>query len=140
MEILEEDLSEPAHSEREPQVTGVKKLHYTVVPIASIFTTHEDILCVEPENYSFDMIYRSAMGVRWDCDGKYLYHVPPKSWSAVQWFGHILDAAMSEYDVILEITAETAFGHLDANTVLLMREESSRRCAKNLAHKNRRRL
>jgi len=64
-------------------------------------------LCVVPERADFAYIYRAAMEVHWDEQGKFLYSPPPKEWSYVQWFQQIIAAAKDEYGCFLSITPRT---------------------------------
>ena len=55
--------------------------------IEKITVDRDGILCVIPKiNFSFDKIYRSAMGVHWNEEKHYLYHNPPKEWDALRWY------------------------------------------------------
>ena len=71
-------------------------------------------LCVSPLSNSFPHVYRAAMEVHWDEDGKYLYSPPPRDWSYTRWFQQIIAAVKEEYGCVLVITPETHWHNIDA--------------------------
>lgn len=64
-------------------------------------------LCVTPSSVTFDHIYRAAMEVHWDNDGRFLYSPKPREWSYADWFKQIVAAAKDEYGCDLKITNST---------------------------------
>lgn len=59
-------------------------------------------LCIFPENATFSQIFRLANGVNWDNGQRFLYSSPPREWSYVQWYNHIINvAAECGYDLVL---------------------------------------
>jgi hypothetical protein len=52
------------------------------------------------------MIYREAVEVHWDSDGRFLYSPKPREWTYFDWFTHILKTADPEAKE-LKITNET---------------------------------
>lgn len=71
-------------------------------------------LIVKPRKEDFRCIYRAAMEVNWNNDGKYLYSPKPKKWSYSMWFKQIHAAAKDEYGVSLKISNETRWENIDA--------------------------
>ena len=84
------------------------------VLIAKIALNDNGILYVKPINYSFPMIYRSAMGVHWDENKCCLFHNPPREWSVLRWYKQIVLAAKDEYGVTLKVCADTIYENIDA--------------------------
>lgn len=81
--------------------------------IIKIAIDQEERLLVKPKNNSFPYMYREAMEVHWDNDGKYLYSPKPKKWSYIEWYAQILKAA-KEQSCILNITEETEWVNIPA--------------------------
>ena len=71
-------------------------------------------LCVTPDSFAFEHIYRAAMEVHWDNDDRFLYSPKPREWSYEQWFGQIVDAAKDEYGCDLRITPETLWENVSS--------------------------
>jgi len=72
-------------------------------------------LIVKPCLQDFSYIYRAAMEVHWDKDGKYLYSPKPREWSYEMWFKQIHSAAKDEYGVDLKISNETKWENIDSD-------------------------
>jgi hypothetical protein len=70
-------------------------------------------LIVKPRKEDFSYIYRAAMEVNWNNDGKYLYSPKPKEWSYSMWFKQIHAAVKDEYGVTLKISNETRWENID---------------------------
>lgn len=70
-------------------------------------------LIVKPCKEDFRYIYRAAMEVNWNNEGKYLYSPKPKEWSYSMWFKQIHAAAKDEYGVALKISKETRWKSID---------------------------
>jgi hypothetical protein len=81
--------------------------------IAEIRIDVAERLCVVPRSDSFPYIYRAAMEVHWDNEGRYLYSPKPREWSYVRWFQQIIAAAKDEYNCHLVITPETRWLNID---------------------------
>lgn len=81
-------------------------------------TIDNSILCVKPKTESFDMIYRAAMGVRWNNDGKYLYFNSPieQESDILDYYGFILAAVLDEYGKKLQLNDDTVYENIDDNT------------------------
>ena len=90
----------------------------TVEKIEKIFIDSKGLLCVKPEKQSFDLIYRSAMGVHWECEGNYLVHSISTEWSTAQWYKQILDAVKAEYGVMLLATDKTLYENVDEEMII----------------------
>lgn len=60
----------------------------------------------------FEHIYRAAMQVGWDIDGRFLYSPTPTGLSYVEWFKQIAAAAKGEYGCDLKVTAVTQWGQI----------------------------
>ena len=80
--------------------------------IETVSVNEKGILCIKPQSRSFDMIYRSAMGVHWDKDEGCLIHNPPDKWGVFQWYQQIIKAVKDEYGVELRLLEETRFENL----------------------------
>ena len=74
--------------------------------IAQVKIDEAGRLCVVPASSSFPYIYREAMEVHWDNEGRFLYSPKPREWSYVRWFQQIL-AAAKEQACVLEVTSAT---------------------------------
>ena len=83
------------------------------VLIEKIILNKEGVLFVKPKNYSFDMIYRSAMGVHWDKNESLLYHNLPKDWNNLRWYRQIISAVKGEYGVTLKVDSKTVYENID---------------------------
>ncbi len=71
--------------------------------IIKIAIDQEERLLVKPKLKSFPYMYREAMEVHWDNEGKFLYSPKPKKWSYLDWYAQILKAA-KEQSCLLSIT------------------------------------
>ena len=85
--------------------------------IEKIIVNQNGTLSIQPKGRSFDMIYRSAMGVDWDAKELCLTHNPSEDWNAFLWYLQILDAVKSEYGVVLKLSPETSFVNIDDDTI-----------------------
>ena len=65
--------------------------------ISIIWIDDSNRLCIQPATTTFEMIYRSAMGVQWNGENHYLYSQAIHSWTPVDWFHQILAAVEVEY-------------------------------------------
>jgi hypothetical protein len=83
---------------------------------------------VKPNKESFDMIYRSAMGVKWNKEGSYLFYTKSVKWSLFQWYEQIIKAVISEYETLLTITDETIYENIDGETINLIKKQASPSC------------
>lgn len=50
----------------------------------------QERLLIFPTVNTYPMIYREAVEVHWDSDGKYLYSPKPREWTYLDWFKHIV--------------------------------------------------
>jgi len=91
--------------------------------IERIFISENGIICIKPQKLSFGMMYRSATGVHWNDDEKYLFHHPPQKWSPFQWYEHIVKAVKSEYGVQLKTVPDTIYENIDDCTVLAIKNQ-----------------
>ncbi|WP_036309009.1 hypothetical protein, partial [Methyloglobulus morosus] len=81
--------------------------------IAIIGIDESKRLYVTPMREEFPYIYRAAMQVNWDDNGKCLYSPVPSEWTYLQWFQQIIAAANSEYGVSLAISHGTQWESID---------------------------
>jgi hypothetical protein len=81
--------------------------------VEKVSINENGILYIKPKNYSFDMIYRSAMGIHWDEKICCLYHNSPQKWDSLQWYKHMILAVKSEYDKDLKIYPGTVYDNVD---------------------------
>ena len=79
--------------------------------IIRIAIDQEERLLVKPKTMSFPYMYREAMEVHWDNEGKFLYSPKPKIWSYLEWYSQIIKAA-KEQSCILSITKETEWANV----------------------------
>jgi DNA-binding transcriptional regulator/RsmH inhibitor MraZ len=63
-------------------------------------------LCITPHIKEFTLIYREAKEVHWDTTHKFLYSPPPREWSYLDWYKHII-GVVKECNCILELTDDT---------------------------------
>lgn len=79
--------------------------------IAEVRIDEEGRLCVVTTSASFPYIYREAMEVHWNDDGRFLYSPKPREWSYARWFQQIL-AAAREQDSALRLTSTTKWSRV----------------------------
>ena len=85
--------------------------------IEKVFLNEGGVICIKPQKRSFDMIYRSAMGVHWNEDGKYLSHTSPHDRTCLQWYEQIVNAVKGEYGIVLKTTPNTIYEGLDDSMI-----------------------
>jgi DNA-binding transcriptional regulator/RsmH inhibitor MraZ len=61
--------------------------------ITKIEIDNQGRLLVYPGHNRYTMIYREAAEVNWDNEGRYLYSPPPREWSYLDWYNHIVKVA-----------------------------------------------
>ncbi len=61
--------------------------------IAKVAIDSEGRLQIFPTSNTYPMIYREAVEVHWDSDGRFLYSPKPREWTYLHWFQHIIDIA-----------------------------------------------
>ena len=81
--------------------------------IKKIWIDKSNRLCIQPQKVTFEMIYRSAMGVYWDVSEHYLYPLSVGSWQPIKWYYHIVDAVKNEYNYQLYITSNTQWENIN---------------------------
>jgi len=86
------------------------------VIIEKIRLDNNQIIHAKPINRSYDMIYRSAMGVHWDEKERCLFHTDPKEWSVLRWYKQIVLAVKNEYGDTLDVCPSTIFEDIDFDT------------------------
>ena len=85
-----------------------------IVFIEKVYVDNSQILFVKPKSYSFDKIYRSAMGVNWDENKRCLYQAhPSREWDILRWYKQILLAVKSEYGITLKICSDTIYENIE---------------------------
>ena len=77
----------------------------------------EKRLRVYPASTEFLYIYREAMEVHWDQEGRFLYSPPPRKWTYADWFAHILKAAL-EQSVALHLRADTEWVNVEVEDIV----------------------
>jgi len=92
--------------------------------VEKITLNEKGIIYIKPQNYSFAMIYRSAMGVHWDAEKQCLYHNPTKIWGILEWYTQILAAVKDEYGMMLIVQSNTIYENIDNETILKIKELS----------------
>jgi len=90
--------------------------------ISRIWVDKSNRLCIQPEKATFELIYRSAMGVQWE--NNYLYSQIMRSGSPIEWFRQILRAVEVEYGHYLYITEKTEWENIDVSLKGLIEAES----------------
>jgi hypothetical protein len=83
--------------------------------ISKIIIGSDRRLMIFPQKENFQYIYRTASGVDWNNDKKYLFSEIPGEWNYIKWFNHILSNVLLEYGIILKITRKTLFENIDAS-------------------------
>lgn len=68
-------------------------------------------LCITPKATDFSLIYRSAMEVYWDENGKFLYSPKPREWSYFDWYLQILSATL-DCSCMLFLTEKTVWSNV----------------------------
>ncbi|MFD1612017.1 hypothetical protein ACFSCW_09415 [Sphingomonas tabacisoli] len=64
-------------------------------------------LYIRPATTSFEHIYRAAMQVNWDVSARRLFSPKPREWTYLDWFKHMIAAAVDEYGTELRLTTDT---------------------------------
>ena len=59
--------------------------------IAEIGIDEQQRLYLQPSTLSVPIIYREAADVHWDAERRRLHSSPPRKWTYLQWFRHILN-------------------------------------------------
>ena len=75
--------------------------------ILEIFIDIDGRLCIKPERNRFTGIYRSAVEINWEKTGLYLYTPPPREWTYLQWYKHVIQTILSEDNCYLKVTDRT---------------------------------
>ena len=96
-----------------------------IIFIEKVYLDNSQILFVKPKNYSFDKVYRSAMGVNWDENKCCLYQAQTsREWSILGWFKQILSAVKSEYGISLQLCSDTIYENIEAEVQKSMESEA----------------
>jgi hypothetical protein len=93
--------------------------------IKKIWIDESTRLCIQPLNSSFEMVYRSAMGVYWNASKQYLYLLSVGSLSLFDWYQQIITAVAQEYGCRLFITDSTQWENIDETLKLSIIAEES---------------
>lgn len=90
-----------------------------IVLVERVAIDENGILSVKPKREIFDMIYRAAMGVRWDSDSNYLYFNSPTGQKndIVEFYNFILRAVSEEYGKTLQPDSKTIYENIDEETI-----------------------
>lgn len=81
--------------------------------ILKIWIDNSNRLCIEPKTVTFELIYRSAMGVHWNASERFLHPSSVGSWPPIDWFRQIISAVKNEYGYQLIITKKTKWENID---------------------------
>jgi hypothetical protein len=92
--------------------------------ISIIWIDDSNRLCIQPDNMTFEMIYRSAMGVQWNTENRHLYSQVLNSGTPIDWFHQILAAVEIEYGYRLCITEKTKWKNIDTPFKMLIETDS----------------
>ena len=79
--------------------------------VASIAIDSQGRLCIVPVSATFPYIYREAMEVGWDANGKFLYSPVPRQWSYGRWFQQII-ASTKEQGCELVLSGTTTWENI----------------------------
>lgn len=85
--------------------------------IAEVGIDEQQRLYLQPSTLSFPLIYREAADVHWDAERRRLHSSPPRKWTYLQWFRHILNTVGPQRE--LRITPATKW----VNVPLELRRE-----------------
>ena len=97
-----------------------------IEPISRIWIDKSNRLCIQPDKITFELIYRSAMGVQWNSENHYLFSQIMISWTPVDWFRQIISAVEAEYGRHLYITEKTERENINGSFRRLIEAESER--------------
>jgi hypothetical protein len=65
----------------------------TTDSIAEVGIDEQERLYIRPSTATFPFIYREAVEVHWDPIERFLFSPPPRDWTYLHWFQHIIDTA-----------------------------------------------
>ena len=74
--------------------------------ITEIGIDNQERLYIKPKSKTYTMIYREAIEVHWDNEGRFLYGPKPREWSYFEWYKQIMSGANSA-TFRLELTEKT---------------------------------
>jgi hypothetical protein len=77
-------------------------------------------LLVTPGSERFPYIYREAMEVGWNAEGRFLFSPRPRQWSYLDWFRQILGAARTQ-GCDLRVSDATQWRNVPADLVAQMK-------------------
>jgi len=89
--------------------------------ITEIGIDGEGRLYVRPSSCSFEHIYRTASGVRWDEEAGCLFAPVPREWTQRRWFDRIVGDVAEEYRICLKITTATRWTGMSPETEMDLR-------------------
>jgi len=89
--------------------------------IERIGIDEDERLYVKPSTQLFPLVYRESMEIHWNSERGYLYGAVPRKWSYIDWFNHILWAAL-EQGCELVVTSGTSW----VNVPLELQQEIER--------------
>ena len=95
-----------------------------IEPILKIWIDKSNRLCIQSTETTFELIYRSTMGVQWNNEHLFMYSQIMGSWSPVDWFNQMLRAVEVEYGLCLFITEKTEWENIDESFKELIKAES----------------
>jgi len=95
-----------------------------IEPISRIWVDKSNRLCIQPVETTFELIYRSAMGVQWNNENLFIYSQMMGLWTPVDWFRQILSAVEVEYGLCLYITEKTQWENIDGSFKELIEVEN----------------
>ena len=92
------------------QVLGLMKSD----TIAEVSIDSSVRLHVRPTCEEFPHVWRAAMEVYWSDSSCTLHSPPPRTWSYVDWYRQIIEAAKDEYGCTLVLTSGTTWVNVPA--------------------------
>lgn len=84
-----------------------RRAQVTDIDIEQVEIDHQGRLCVTPASGDFEMVYREAMEVYWDREGRFLFSPTPRDMTCPDWFRQIVLAVEYQYGVRLRKTGRT---------------------------------
>ena len=84
-----------------------KRATVTEIDIEQVEIDQQGRLCVTPASGDFEMVYREAMEVYWDREGRFLFSPTPREMTYPEWFRQIGLAVEYQYGVKLKATDRT---------------------------------
>ncbi|MFN3536598.1 MAG: hypothetical protein ACK4Y4_04045 [Brevundimonas sp.] len=77
------------------------------IDIEQVEIDRQGRLCITPASGDFEMVYREAMEVYWNREGRFLFSPTPREMTYPEWFRQIGLAVEYQYGIRLRATGRT---------------------------------